>query len=745
MPQSSSTTAANHFDRREAASRQAVQSMVQVGKLTAVLLAGSLAVVGPWWLDALVGRAMSVKMARMLSARTGASVRVGRVRPAGLVRPRIVAKSISMTDRNLSVTIPEMTLTVGASRWRVSIQSPLLVADQGALNRLAHGGRIAATAAKGPLHGSSGLSRLFSRADITIQNGRAFIRFSNSPFRTVSMSAKTVRLSTKRNRHILEGAVTSRLVARDGSHLDSRLTSMRLDLPGLVGWLKTLGKERAIPGKQLTMRALTGLDWVERAQGRFSMELSAHRAKGIAQWLGKSRSKSLKGAFRLETLADGLVDAKVLVSDAKGLSWFQAVAAVDRVASSWNATISFKDVPARGLARIIPGIRIAQGRVDGTVALRSVKGMLRAGMDVRFDGDAVLSHRLVADRPIFWRGLGLTLAARLTGQKKGWDVRIQRATIQRNDVELTVFGRLTKKRNEGWLVDLSARLPKNECQDLFDALPPSLVPKLAGMELSGKLAAMAHFAADSRDLEHLVADLTVSGGCRVVADPPKADVHRLLEGSVTLPARDKNGQPTILTLGRTNPFYRTLKSLPAHLVRAFLVTEDRRFFVHEGFDWNQIRKALAFDIQHRAVIKGASSISQQVIKNIYLDHHRTLSRKLQEAILTWRLEQVVPKRRILELYVNLVEMGPGIYGVARGARTYFHKNVRALTPLESLHLASITPAPRHFYRTFKNEGRVGLSWLLRLRHRLAWMYRSGWISAPEYNRLRQRELFLAAF
>ena len=98
----------------------------------------------------------------------------------------------------------------------------------------------------------------------------------------------------------------------------------------------------------------------------------------------------------------------------------------------------------------------------------------------------------------------------------------------------------------------------------------------------------------------------------------------------------------------------------------------------------------------------------------------------------------------MELYLNLIEMGPGLYGVRQGALTYFKKNPSELTPLESLHLAAITPSPKRYYHAFRG-GRITMAWLLRLRGLLNHMYRHGRISKPLYTELRQKELILAAF
>jgi monofunctional biosynthetic peptidoglycan transglycosylase len=122
--------------------------------------------------------------------------------------------------------------------------------------------------------------------------------------------------------------------------------------------------------------------------------------------------------------------------------------------------------------------------------------------------------------------------------------------------------------------------------------------------------------------------------------------------------------------------------------------EDGRIWQHHGIDLGCIRRAMAHDLEIGAPGRGGSTITQQVAKNLFLSGERTLGRKLEESALAWRLEARLGKRRILELYLNLVELGPGVYGLAEGARRWFGKDVAALTPDEAAQLAALLPAPR---------------------------------------------------
>jgi len=129
------------------------------------------------------------------------------------------------------------------------------------------------------------------------------------------------------------------------------------------------------------------------------------------------------------------------------------------------------------------------------------------------------------------------------------------------------------------------------------------------------------------------------------------------------------------------------------LKRAVLVAEDINFFSHHGFDVGEMRNAVNKALEDGGAPRGASTITQQLAKNLWLSPSRNPLRKLEEALLTWQLERTLPKRRILELYLNVVEFGPGIYGVESASRRYFDKPASALDDGEAAALAASLPSP----------------------------------------------------
>ena len=132
------------------------------------------------------------------------------------------------------------------------------------------------------------------------------------------------------------------------------------------------------------------------------------------------------------------------------------------------------------------------------------------------------------------------------------------------------------------------------------------------------------------------------------------------------------------------------------LVKAVLIAEDDKFWSHEGFDYEAMQKALEKDVKAGKYKLGGSTISQQLARNLFLTPEKSLLRKAREALITWRMERVLSKKRILELYLNVAEWGEGIYGIEAASRLYYRKPASALTPEESARLAAVLPNPRKY-------------------------------------------------
>lgn len=139
--------------------------------------------------------------------------------------------------------------------------------------------------------------------------------------------------------------------------------------------------------------------------------------------------------------------------------------------------------------------------------------------------------------------------------------------------------------------------------------------------------------------------------------------------------------------------YVPLSKISPYAVKAVLIAEDDKFYSHEGFDFEAMQKAVEKDIKLGRLKYGGSTISQQLAKNLFLSPTKNPLRKVKEAILTWRIENNLSKRRILELYLNVAEWGDGIFGIEAASRHYFGKSAAELAPMEAARLAVVLPNP----------------------------------------------------
>jgi monofunctional biosynthetic peptidoglycan transglycosylase len=158
--------------------------------------------------------------------------------------------------------------------------------------------------------------------------------------------------------------------------------------------------------------------------------------------------------------------------------------------------------------------------------------------------------------------------------------------------------------------------------------------------------------------------------------------------------------------------------ISVHLKRAVVAAEDLEFFSHNGFSSAELKRALRDALARLDVPRGASTITQQLVKNLWLSPSRTPLRKLKEAILTRQLERHLSKRRILELYLNMVECGPGIYGAEAAARHYFGKPASDLTEHEASQLAASLPRPSTWHPGVASRGYEG--YVAEIERRMHW-------------------------
>lgn len=236
---------------------------------------------------------------------------------------------------------------------------------------------------------------------------------------------------------------------------------------------------------------------------------------------------------------------------------------------------------------------------------------------------------------------------------------------------------------------LAVHMPPVDYRALVAAIPPGLAPPSTAPRPPGSFGGALRL---SGPLTPLVG-WTVQASLDLA--PLRAAVREEPPSPLLLPfvAHPDGERGRSVELGPGNLAFVPIAELPGHVVRAVTSAEDAGFFGHQGFDFAELLDAMAAGAQAGRVVRGGSTISQQLAKNLFLSRDRTLARKAREALVTVGLEATLPKARLLELYLNLIEWGPGLHGIGPAARAYFGVDARGLTPRQACFLAAIIPSP----------------------------------------------------
>ncbi len=258
-----------------------------------------------------------------------------------------------------------------------------------------------------------------------------------------------------------------------------------------------------------------------------------------------------------------------------------------------------------------------------------------------------------------------------------------------------------QRHGPGGIQTLKLRLviPPIDCQRVIAAIPVEMAPYMAGYKLRGVFDTDVHLDVDWADL-----DATKLGGhvgikhCKVVDQP--ADSPKRVKEEFEHYVEIEKGQWASFVVGPTNDDFVPLEDISPYLIKSIMSTEDSAFYAHRGFIVTEFRTALVNDLKAGKFKYGASSITMQMVKNVLLYREKTLARKLQELFLTWHVENTLTKDRILEIYFNVIEYGPALYGIGPAARHYFGKPAKDLNPVEAAFFSSILPAPKERYKQY---------------------------------------------
>jgi hypothetical protein len=377
--------------------------------------------------------------------------------------------------------------------------------------------------------------------------------------------------------------------------------------------------------------------------------------------------------------------------------------------------------------RGMPLVALGPPGCEAALAIRpgSAAGLWVAEGDVRVRGLTVDSPK-VAREPV---AVVLDVAGVFAVDVPARQGTLEQGRVRVGEVEMAASGAFAgRSGTPAFRVALAGSHVR--CQDLLEALPPPLRADLPGLEFGGSVDFHLAFDVDLADPRSTVFDLNATSRCRVTAAAEPIQMQRLrgtFRHEIVLPG----GRTETIETGPGSPDWVPLSEISPYMVAAVVTTEDARFFRHSGVSIRDLREAIVRDLREGRFAYGGSTIDMQVVKNVFLDREKTVARKVQELILTWWLDQALDKNQIMELYLNVIEYGPGIYGIGPAARHFFGRIPADLSPLEAVYLAKLLPDPVRRYRMYSGN-LVPTNWRNRLDHILGIMYQRGDLAEEEY-------------
>ena len=279
------------------------------------------------------------------------------------------------------------------------------------------------------------------------------------------------------------------------------------------------------------------------------------------------------------------------------------------------------------------------------------------------------------------------------------------STVEFNKIKFHPY--LAYETEEDTIYKLKIDIPNMKAQDFISSLPDGLFTNFQGMQASGSFDYKLDFMFNKNKPNTIIFDSKLNKENLRITKFGQANLNKL-NGEFVYRSIIKNVLQRPVLVGAANPDYTPLNQISPYLRKCVLTTEDPSFFSHRGFITEAFKQSIIKNIKTKKFSRGGSTISMQLIKNVFLTREKTISRKMEEILLVYLLEnnRIASKERMLEVYFNIIEWGPNVYGIGEASRFYFQKNPSDLTLNECLFLATIIPSPKKFMYQFDNQGNL---------------------------------------
>lgn len=346
-------------------------------------------------------------------------------------------------------------------------------------------------------------------------------------------------------------------------------------------------------------------------------------------------------------------------------------------------------------------------------------------------------HRLVSDRKLNLGDLDVSVHSLINKNRIEVD---SSTTVTMGKFFFSPY--LKVEKDTSVKVDFVINKERFHADDFFSSIPEGLMPTISGMQVTGDISYHLALSFDMNNLDSL--QLSVNA-----KKYPDFKIKKYGNVNLTYPNDTFTYNAYLdgklmrrIALNEGNPNYIKYKDVPEEVINCILYSEDPSFFRHKGFLESATKESLIKNLKEKRFARGGSTISMQLVKNLFLNQNKNLMRKAEEAILVWLIEQngIISKERMLEIYVNVIEWGPDVYGLSEASRYYFDKSPNRLTPEEAIYLAMIIPRPRKFMYTFDNTGHLRDSYELHFSKIKARLYDNNIIRDTSRVRLKDVKL-----
>lgn len=382
--------------------------------------------------------------------------------------------------------------------------------------------------------------------------------------------------------------------------------------------------------------------------------------------------------------------------------------------SQWNikGEIDKKTKHYSGELQVVDGAKVASKEMKNADlqfdnATFNMQVMEETGRHVKLKlagnvGGLQFFHHYIADQPVCIDKVGGDLDIEIFPDKLQINPS---STLRLNKAAIHPFFSYQKSKKKHIIFKIDEK--KCPAQDVFSSLPEGLFTIVPQLKVHGNIDFSLLFDCDFANIDNMKFDFDIRSSDHSFGIDEGKELITQYNSPFTYvfvdskPGSDEKLELEVPIDSAENPYFCSFENIPATLTGAILTSEDPSFFRHRGFIKTAIRNAMVADLQVGRLMRGGSTISMQLIKNLFLNRKKVFTRKIEELLLVWMIEDghLITKERMFEIYVNIAEWGPEIIGIGEAAEFYFNKKPSEITLGESLYLASLIRAPKHYAST----------------------------------------------